>query len=101
MTGATNHTGALGEGQEVAGCPRWSPHYQLAWPVVLLLALPVGGVYANLAMCVGLRQDKGGWASHMAYPYLLSLACGDILNCMLVMPTAVINAFLGQCSPDT
>ncbi|ELU01721.1 hypothetical protein CAPTEDRAFT_200903 [Capitella teleta] len=32
----------------------------------------------------------------MSYPYAMSLACGDLINCMLVMPTAVINAYIGD-----
>lgn len=70
--------------------------YHAPWPVILLLAIPVGGVYANLALCVALKRDRHGWETRVAYPYVLSLACGDILNCMLVMPAAVINAYLGE-----
>ena len=72
--------------------------FQASWPAFLLLALPVGGLYANLALFVGLRKDRQGWRTHMSYPYAMSLACGDLLNCMVVMPTAVINAYIGEPS---
>lgn len=81
-------------------CPTTPPGawgaFRASWPAFFLLALPVGGVYANLALCVGLRRERQGWKTHMSYPYAMSLACGDLINCMLVMPTAVINAYIGE-----
>ena len=67
-----------------------------AWPAILLLTVAVGGMYSNLAMCVGLRRDWGTLRHKGFYPYLLSLAVGDLVNCLLVMPMAVIHAILGN-----
>jgi hypothetical protein len=70
--------------------------FEAPWPVFLLLGVPVGGLYANLALCVGMRREKHGLRTHIAFPYAWSLACGDLVNCMLVMPIAVINASIRE-----
>jgi len=67
---------------------------QLNWPLALLAAFIVFGVFGNSLICIAISTNKR--LQNPTNYFLLSLAVADLLVCVLVMPLNILNNVYGE-----
>ena len=69
---------------------------RLSWPVFWLLAIILLVLLGNGVVCVSVWREPR--LQNMFNFFIVSLAAGDLLDSVLVMPLAIAKAYLGTSS---